>query len=172
MAIAMTLSQYLYGKRINYTSVSHRHCGTAINSASAAHVPAGQVSKAVILQSWDGDYLMAAVPANRRLLLDEVNKITGKQYQLISEYQLKDLFQDCEVGAVPAMGGAYQMEMILDESLLETENVYIEAGDHQHLLEMDHDDYSRVTKECDSGDISGPLPPHMPDRHGRWKDFM
>jgi len=156
MAIAITLDQYLSNKKIRYDVVKHHHTDTSFNSAVAAHLDTRKVCKAVILQDNDGKYMMAVIPTNRRLLIDTINRMTNRQFHLIGEHQLKDLFQDCELGAIPGMGQAYHMPMMLDDALLEQDKVYIEAGDHEHLLGFEHDDFINLMKQMPHGQISGP----------------
>ncbi|WP_281557973.1 YbaK/EbsC family protein [Thalassomonas sp. RHCl1] len=155
MAIAITLKEYLDKNNTHYDFIKHRTTVTALDSSRAAHLPAKQVSKAVILESDNGDYLMASLPANSRLSLTEVNNITGQHYKLVSEEKLLELFPDCTVGAIPAMGNPYHMKMLVDDSLLAAEDVYIESGDHQNLLKFEHHDYANLVAKMSHGNIRG-----------------
>ncbi|WP_040439780.1 aminoacyl-tRNA deacylase [Algicola sagamiensis] len=155
MAIAITLEEYFSNNKIDYELIKHRHTNTAFNSAAAAHVPSEQVSKAVILGNSKNEYLMAIVPANRRLLLESVNKMMGEHFHLIAEAELKDIFQDCEVGAIPSAAAAYQMNALVDDTLFKNEQVYIEAGDHEHLVKVNSTQFSSMMMNAPHGHISG-----------------
>lgn len=156
MAIAITLDQFLSNNKIHYDLIKHHHTDSSFNSAVAAHLDTRKVCKAVILQDADGNYLMAVIPTNRRLLIDTINRMNRRQYHLIGEHQLGPLFQDCELGAIPGMGQAYNLPMMLDDALLEQDKVYIEAGDHEHLLGLEHADFIQLTSRMPHGRISGP----------------
>ena len=54
------------------------------------------------------------------------------------------MFSDCEHGAIPPIGEAFNMQMICDEMLDQLDYVYIEAGDHQRLLRISHKDYESI----------------------------
>ena len=56
--------------------------------------------------------------------------------RLADEDQLPPLFPDCKPGAIPPLGPAYGLRMIVDASLDAQEEVYFEAGDHEHLVKM------------------------------------
>ncbi|WDE09000.1 YbaK/EbsC family protein [Thalassomonas viridans] len=155
MAIAITLKEYLDKNNTHYDFIKHRTTVTALDSSRAAHLPASKVSKAVILESDNGEYLMASLPANSRLSLNEVYNLTGHHYRLVSEEKLLDLFPDCAVGAIPAMGNPYRMKMLVDDSLLEAEDVYIECGDHKNLLKLEHHDYAHLVAKMNHGNIRG-----------------
>ena len=155
MAIAITLKEYFANQDIHYETIKHRRALTLLDSSRAAHLPAENVAKAVILQSEDNDYLMASLPANSHLSLTDVNKLTGKNYHLVSEHELRDLFPDCSQGAIPAIGTPYKMAMLVDESLLSAESIYIESGDHIHLLKISHQEYSNLVAKMPHGKIRG-----------------
>lgn len=155
MSIAITLKEYFDKNKTHYDFITHRSTASALDSSRAAHLPAEKVSKAVVLESDNGDYLMASLPANCRLSLNQVHNITGIHYTLVSEEKLQALFPDCASGAIPAMGNAYHIEMLVDDSLLVTEDVYIESGDHKHLLKLEHHDYANLVASMAHGDIRG-----------------
>jgi len=155
MAIAITLKQYFEHEDIHYDTIKHRRTFTTLDSSRTAHLPAGNVAKAVVLESVTGDFLMASLPANSRVSLTDVNEIMGKYYYLANEQKLLALFPDCAKGAIPAMGAAYNMNMIVDDSLLAANAVYIESGDHQHFLKLNNQEYSDLVRNMSHGDIRG-----------------
>jgi len=155
MAIAITLKEYFEHENIHYDTIKHRRTFTTLDSSRTAHLPAGNVAKAVVLESVTGDYLMASLPANSRVSLIDVNNLMGKYYSLVSEHKLRGLFPDCAKGAIPAMGTAYNMSMIVDDSLLTADSIYIESGDHQNFLKLSNNEYSDLVEEMSHGDIRG-----------------
>ena len=140
MAIAKTLMNYLEEKDINFETVEHAHSATAVESAHAAHLPAHQVAKAVVLRDEDG-YVLSVLPANHSLEIAWVNEELDRNLQLAQEEEFKNLFEDCEMGAVPALGEAYGIQVIWDDELQYTADVYIEAGDHEHLIWLERRDF-------------------------------
>ncbi|ABM04545.1 YbaK/prolyl-tRNA synthetase associated region [Psychromonas ingrahamii 37] len=133
----------------------HRRALTLLDSSRSAHLSAHEVTKVVVLQNEEGDYLMASVPANSRLSLIGVNNLTGKHYRLVSENKLQELFPDCSPGAIPAIGHPYKLKMLIDNSLLTSETVYIESGDHQNLLKLTHQEYNHLVAKMLHGNIRG-----------------
>ena len=155
MGIAITLEEYCADHHINYEVIRHRRTETSLDSSNAAHIPPENLSKAVILQDSNGDYLMAAVSSRRHVSLDRINKLTNGQYRLVSESKLAELFPDCEPGAIPSIGSAYQMKMLVDDELLQQEPVYLEAGDHRHLLKVNREQFAELVCLAPHGDIHG-----------------
>jgi len=155
MAIAITLKEYFEHENIRYDTIKHRRTFTTLDSSRTAHLPAANVAKAVILESVTGDYLMASLPANSRVSLTDVNDLMGKYYHLANEHTLQELFPDCAKGAIPAMGAAYKMSMIVDNSLLTVDSVYIESGDHRNFIKISNNEYSDLVEDMPHGVIRG-----------------
>jgi Ala-tRNA(Pro) deacylase len=60
----------------------------------------------------------------------------AEQLGLATESELVGLFKDCEIGAIPPIGPAYGIETVVDDSLLQENDVYFEAGDHEELIHV------------------------------------
>jgi Ala-tRNA(Pro) deacylase len=155
MAISITLNEYLSQHDINYELIKHRRTSSSLDSSATAHLPTAQVAKAVILQSQDGEYLMATLPSGHRLSVKEINKTVGKKFHLVNEWQLNKLFPDCRHGAIPSIGTAYKMRMLIDNALFNAEQVYIEGGDHQYLVKIDHQQYMEMMALIPHANICG-----------------
>ncbi|MGF1869316.1 aminoacyl-tRNA deacylase [Photobacterium indicum] len=172
MAMAISIGQYLNSRNIDFSLTHHRHTDTSFSSAVSAHVPTTQVAKAVMLIDQNNEYLMAVVPSNRRVMIDKINRMTGKQYLLVSEHELSNVFQDCEPGAVPTLGQAYQVGMLVDDMLLEQDEIYLESGDHENLIHLDRKQFHKAMQNVQHQNISGyrmiPSQEHE-GRHWDWE---
>ncbi len=143
MAIALTLKSYLDKRGVDYDTVEHSHTQTAMDSAKSAHVPAHQMAKAVVLEDEDG-YVVSVLPSNNRLNLSWVSEELNRDLRLASEPELHALFEDCETGAVPALSEAYGLKVIWDDQLKHASDIYIEAGDHEHLIHLRGVDFQQL----------------------------
>ncbi len=144
MTIASTVSRFLTEAHAEYDIVNHTHTESAAQSALAANVPLNQVAKAIVLKDRMGKYVMAVVPAHNKLRVRWLSEVVSRDLQLVSEVELKDIFQDCELGAVPALGQAYGIDMIWDDELLACDDIYIESGDHEQLLHMSREQFAAL----------------------------
>jgi len=153
MAIATTLKAYLEDHHVKYDMVEHLHSNTALESAHSAHVPSHQVAKAVVLEDANG-YVVSVLPSTNRLDLEWVNESLGRTLEMAHEDELANLFQDCAVGAVPALSDAYGLDVIWDEQLTSASEIYIEAGDHENLIHMHGDDFCQLMKDLPHNIIS------------------
>jgi Ala-tRNA(Pro) deacylase len=154
MGIAITLAQYLLDRDVPYELVPHPHTETARASAAASGLPPERVVKAVVLKGADG-FMLALLPASRRIQFDKLRRLLGEEVNIAGEEQVETLFVDCEPGSVPALGEAYGLGVIMDDSLTGQSVVYVEGGDHANLVRMSGTGFQKLMKGA---------------RHGRFTD--
>lgn len=140
MAIARTLKSYLERYDVPYGLVHHAHTESALDSAFSAHVPVHQLAKAVVMEDEEG-YVVAVIPSDNRLNVRWVNEELERELRLSTEDKLRQLFKDCDSGAVPALASAYDLPVIWDDRLQHVTDIYIEAGDHEHLVHLRGKDF-------------------------------
>ncbi|WP_018939191.1 MULTISPECIES: aminoacyl-tRNA deacylase [unclassified Thioalkalivibrio] len=153
MSIARTLNNFMDEHAVTYQLVHHPHSESASRTAEAAHVPGDAVAKAVLLVE-DGQYLLAVVPATRRVKLGQLHRLLGEHVGLATGGEVASVFADCERGAIPALGPAYGLATLVDESLLEQPHVYFEAGDHESLVQLREADFVYLLGEARHGQFS------------------
>lgn len=141
MGISRTLNDFLDQHAVTYQVVHHPHSDSASRSAEAAHIPGDAVAKAVLLVEEDTQYRLAVVPATRRVKLGQLHRLLGEHVGLATEDEVASVFADCERGAIPALGPAYGLETLVDDTLLEQHDVYFEAGDHESLVHLGEGDF-------------------------------
>ena len=94
-------STILSSHRTSYEVVKRRLTRSTLDSSSA-HLPSSKVAKAVIVGD-DGEFVMSVVASNYQLSLLKINQLLGKVFHIATE-KMCLLFNDCEVGAIPALG--------------------------------------------------------------------
>ena len=68
------------------------------------------------------------------------------ELEMASERELRALFQDCDLGAVPALSNAYGLDVVWDDQLKAVSDIYIEAGDHEHLVHIRGEDFRKLMR--------------------------
>lgn len=145
MSIPARLSQYLEQHGAHYALCSHAHSRSSAQSAHSAHIPPHQLAKSVIVED-DAGCLMAVVPADRQIQLDELSRLLDRRdLHLADESRVAALFSDCDRGAVPALGMAWGLETVVDDELDTVPVVYVEAGDHESLLRLSREQFRELT---------------------------
>ncbi|HUT41007.1 MAG TPA: YbaK/EbsC family protein [Gammaproteobacteria bacterium] len=146
MAIASTISNYLAEHGVEYDILSHPHTSTSGESAQASHIPGSRLAKSVILED-DLGYVMVVLPATRQVDLGELHRQMNRNLGLATESELGQLFRDCEIGALPALGPAYGIETLVDDLIAEQPDIYFEAGDHEQLIHVSAEVFNMLLGE-------------------------
>lgn len=144
MTIANRLDNYLHQQNIPFNVIPHRHSHSSVGTAINAQVPLSQIAKAVILLDHEDRKLMAVLPASNKISLSKLNDELMASYQLVKEEDIAKMFNDCDYGAIPPVGQAYNMSVVFDDKLQELDYVYIEAGDHESLIKLSKADFIRL----------------------------
>jgi len=135
MGIAITLARYLAERGVKYDVVEHPHTATALESARTSRISLDRLAKAVVLKGEDG-FVVAVLPASGHIQFGPLRKQLGADVDMANEEQIESLFHDCEPGAVPALGAAYGLKVIVDDSLASEPEIYLEGGDHASLVHV------------------------------------
>jgi len=153
MTISVTLKNFLTQQGIDYEVLPHRYTDTSLNAASSAHIPAAELAKSVILEDENG-YVMAVIPANHHVKIAQVNKFLGRKMGLATEPEIRSLFSDCEIGAIPPVGEAFGLDTIVDERLDDCADIYMEAGDHEDFIHLNGTSFRRLMQSAQHARIS------------------
>lgn len=156
MSMPSRLSNYLNRCGTRFEVFSHAHSHSSAETARLAHVRPYQLAKSVILEDHQG-CVMAVVPGDARVDVGSIAHILGRQaLHLSDELRVAELFSDCDLGAVPAIGMAWGMETVVDEALDGRAEVYVEAGDHEMLLRIPGDEFRHLMQPARHGCICQP----------------
>ena len=143
---ARKLKEFLDSQGIKYITISHSPAYTAQEVAACAHIPGKEMAKTVMIKI-DGDLAMAVLPANRKVVLQDLRDITEtNDVAFASEADFKARFPDCEPGAMPPFGNLYDMEVYVAPGLVEDDQIAFNAGTHTELIKMAYRDFERLVK--------------------------
>lgn len=144
MGVATTVENYLKTKQITFTLLEHEYCEGSYNTARVAKIDDHCLAKGVLLRDEDFHYTLCVLPTRNKILRHTLNQIFDRHMELVEEEELAEIFRDCAEGAIPALGEAYGLDVIWDEELMGVEEIYIEAGDHRHLIRLNQPDFAQL----------------------------
>lgn len=146
MPLSERLRSFLDSHQAVYTASKHPRAYTAREVAAAEHLPPREVAKTVVVLG-DGVYSMIVVPASRLVDLPEVRTALGlAQVRLATENELRKLFPDCELGAMPPLGPLYNMPVYLDGTLAGQDTLAFNAGTHNDVVHMQTAEFRRLAR--------------------------
>jgi len=153
MTIARTLQQYLEDQDIAYEVMAHQPTKTSSRTAQASHISGNCLAKGVVL-SREGGFTLAVVPASCNVKMDAVSHFIEGPVSIASEDEIGELFPDCDEGAIPPLGAAYGLDVIVDDSLEQRSDIYFEAGDHESLIHLTGSQFHNLLENIPHGRIA------------------
>ena len=98
------LKDFLDSKAIKYVVITHSTAYTAQEVAASTHVKGREMAKTVMVKV-DGVMTMAVLPASDKVDFGLLIKAIGTDnIKLAGEQEFKDMFPDCDPGAMPPFG--------------------------------------------------------------------
>jgi len=148
MTLPKRLIDYLDDMGVNYRVRAHEPSHTSAQSARMAHVMPQHLAKPVLLEDDIGCF-MAVVPADHEVNIGTLARMLDRhELHLADERRIADIFPDCDLGAMPPVGMPWGIDMVVDDSLEASDVVYLEAGDHETLLQMSHEDFHMLMRSA------------------------
>ncbi len=140
------LESYLRNEDVSFNKIVHHKTYSAQRTAADAHISGKEIAKTVIVKI-DNQMCMVVLPGDMQIDLNLLKESTGaKNVRLATEIEFKDLFESCEVGAMPPFGNLYDMPVYVSEVLKEDVFIAFNAGTHSLLIQMKYEDFERLVK--------------------------
>jgi Ala-tRNA(Pro) deacylase len=147
MPIPAHIIKFLSSQHIAYQPCRHMPAYTAQGIAQAQHLSGKRIAKVVLVVVDDIKMIMAVVPANSRVDLDKLGDLLDAHWvKLATEEEFKDVFPECELGAMPPLGNLYHMEVWVDEALGLNPSITFNAGTHADTIQMSFTDFERLVQ--------------------------
>jgi len=140
------LKEFLDKQKVKYVTITHSPAFTAQELAATAHVSGREMAKTVMVRI-DGKMAMAVLPASLRVDFDLLKKAAGaREVDLANEQDFRDMFPECEVGAMPPFGNLYGMNVFVADGLAQDEEIVFNAGSHTELIRLAYEDFARLVQ--------------------------
>jgi Ala-tRNA(Pro) deacylase len=143
---AKRLKEFLDSHNVKYVTVKHSLAYTAQEIAESAHISGRELAKTIVIRI-DGKMAMAVLPASRKLNLDLLRQAAGvAKVELAAEWEFKDKFPGCDLGAMPPFGNLYRMDVLVAEELAADKEIAFNAGSHTELIRMSYKDFENLVR--------------------------
>jgi Ala-tRNA(Pro) deacylase len=146
MSILRRLKEYLDREKVSYEVLTHRETYTAPELAQTLHIPGKELAKVVIVKV-GARFVMVVLPANWKADIKRLGEIFhARHVRLATEAEFKELFPDCELGAMPPFGNLYGLEVYVDRSLTDDEEIVFQAGTHHEAVKLRYQDFANLVR--------------------------
>jgi Ala-tRNA(Pro) deacylase len=140
----MRVQQFLSERGIPFDVIKHEPTFSAQRMAEAVHVPGDNVAKTVLLKA-DDHFVLAVLPATFQVYLEMAQEaLSAHVVELAGEEDLRRIFPDCELGALPPFGSQYGLQTLVDASLTEDDQIVFEGNDRREAIQIAYRDYEEL----------------------------
>jgi len=137
---------YLKRNGVPYEVIEHAPAFSAHEVAVASNVPDKGLAKTIIINTND-KYFMMVIPGDHRLEEFKLHDLMkAKDLHLAHEDDLKPLFPDCELGAMPPFGNLYALPVYIDKELMKEKEIIFNACSHTKSIRLKMEDYMQLVK--------------------------
>ncbi|MDX1634063.1 MAG: HDOD domain-containing protein [Marinobacter sp.] len=136
MPLSARLEQYLNRKGIVFDEVALSPAPGFDAAILHSGLAREDVIQATMLIDLKG-VVMAVHPFDTVLDPDAIRQLTGRSLQPLTPRQADRLFGDCEPGFHPPIGGAYELPVLVDSSVMTMATAYMAAGSDRTLLRLE-----------------------------------
>jgi len=138
------LKDFLDSENVKYVSSYHSIAYTAQEIAASVHVKGKEMAKTVMVKL-DGKLAMAVLPAIHQVNFEDLKKASGTQDAILAtEKEFRDLFPECDIGAMPPFGNLYGMDVFVSRALTEHKEIAFNAGSRYELIRLAYKDFERL----------------------------
>lgn len=148
MIIAASIKKLLDSNKYPYRSLNHKRVTNLTVAASLLNIDPKQIITVQVLADKAGDILVV-YPLGRKIDL-QMCRQQLRRYDLtvIPSINTNRIFNDCEAGSWPAIGQAYNIDVIIDKSIQQLDTVYFASGSHTSLLQMTAGSYLKLNNRA------------------------
>ncbi len=146
MTINEQIKKYLSEKHVSYQILTHSVAYTAMEIASAQHVPGNQMIKSVIVKA-DNRNIMCVLCSTHIINFTKLKRILNvTELYLANEDETESLFPNIEIGAEPPFGDLFGIEVYIDRTVSENDDIVFNAGTHTETIKMSYVDFTHLVK--------------------------
>ncbi len=146
MAAITNLIRYFKDNSIPFEVIPHEPALTAHDVALAARVPDKELAKTLVARL-DGKLWMLVLRGDQRVDQRKLKYLFAvPSVHLAPEEDLKTLFPDCELGAMPPFGNLYGLPVLVEHALTENEDIVFHACEHTESIRITYRDYERLVQ--------------------------
>jgi len=136
MATPMWIRKMLELRGIPFEEMHHPEAYTAQEVAQREHFSGHRVAKVVVVMA-DGRPVELILPASRCVNLDRVRTVLqAHEIRLATEEEMEKFFNECQLGAIPALRHWKDVGVLMDRSLNVEGDILFQAGTNADAIRL------------------------------------
>mgnify|MGYP001619052844 FL=1 len=131
--------------KIPYKLIEHKPVFTSEDASKIRGSSLSLGAKALIMKA-DKKPIMIVVPGDKKIDTSLFKKLYSiKDLEMATKEEVKTI-SGVEVGAVPPFGNLFKIPLYFDQTIVDNETVFFNAGSHSKSISMKGSDLEKVTK--------------------------
>jgi len=145
MSVSKNILKYLADHNMHYQTFEHQNSTKALLDAHTIHCSENQMAKVVVCKV-DRKNAMFVLPSNELIHLGTLKDELGiKKVKWLKEDKLKEIFSDCDIGAMPIFGDLYNIPVFCSDHFDINKDIYFNAGTHTDAVKIPMQEFIDVT---------------------------
>lgn len=142
--IMKRLVEMLDENGIEYEVIHHHADYRARETALDTHTRPEEFAKTVFVRI-DGQFGLAVLPSTHSVSVGRLGRsLEAHEVRLASEWEMKDLCPDAEVGAAPPFGNLFDLPVYVCPALTQDEHITFNAGSHTEAVRLRYGDFEKL----------------------------
>lgn len=139
------ITTLLKENKIDYKLIEHKPVFTSEDAAKIRGSSLKFGAKALIMKA-DKNPIMIVVPGDKKVDTSIFKKLYQiKDLEMATKEEVKSI-SSVEVGAVPPFGNLFKIPLYFDQTIVDNETVFFNAGSHSKSISLKGSDLEKVTK--------------------------
>jgi Ala-tRNA(Pro) deacylase len=144
--ISGRLRSFLEKEGVEFETLHHAADFTAQETAAHTGTRGQEFAKVVVVKI-DELPAMIVLPAHHRVDFSKLaSELGAKDVELCGENELREIFEDCDVGAEPPFGNLYGLPVFLSRAMTDDVHITFNAGSHVDVIRMPFMDYVNLVR--------------------------
>jgi len=144
--VRVDLEDYLKRRKVWHRFILKPETVHTADAARVAGIDLQRVTKNLVSQTDEGEYVLLIVPGDRKVNLKAAANVLGvKRVRLVPFDQAEEI-SGYPPGGTPSVGHKTRMKVIVDRSLLRFETIYCGGGSRNKLVELRTTDTLRLNE--------------------------
>ena len=149
--VKVDLEDYLKRKKVWHKFIRKPETVHTADAARVAGIDLQRVTKNLVSQADEGEYVLLIVPGDRKVHLKVAANVLGVKRVRLAPFDQAEDISGYPPGGTPSVGHKTRMKVIVDRSLLRFETIYCGGGSRNKLLELRTTDALRLNDAVIAG---------------------
>ena len=146
MSIESQVKKYLHQHRVSFYTLSSETATEPAPRMRRPHCCAHRILRTMLVQI-DNQFALVLVERQQDIDLDRLKiALKARTVRKLSPEECGDLFPDCDVSAIPALGSAFDLPVYCGPNVLNECHICFNPGTHDEIVMIATEDFKSLVR--------------------------